>query len=154
MGNETGWITASLKWDLSEVERKFHIKTQIGQAGPVTWDDVLHDAFWLAEIHSFQYFQALSQGSEVNFFPYETKTIFIPLRWIITASWDGAAHITGSNFVKFVELRRFPIVILTKDWWLNMASLRMRECDVLVSKFCDSVKINIWFLDVFFGEFR
>ena len=30
----------------------------------------------------------------------------------------------------------------------------MRECDVLVSKFCDRVKINVRFLDVFFGEFN
>ena len=32
-----------------------------------------------AKMHSLQYFQALSQGSEINFFPHETKLLFIPL---------------------------------------------------------------------------
>ena len=33
--------------------------------------------------------QLTSQGSEMNFFPYQTKLIFIPLGWVIPASLAG-----------------------------------------------------------------
>ena len=54
-----GEIPPWAKWDLSEVGWKFPVWTYICQAG----------AFWFAEMHSLQYFQALSQGKRDKFLP-------------------------------------------------------------------------------------
>ena len=90
ISNSYGKWVSPVRWDLSEMgwkcpryERKF------GELARLTGTNVLRGAFWFAEMHSFQYFRALSQGSETNFSPYETTLIFIPLRWVFPDSQAG-----------------------------------------------------------------
>ena len=90
ISNSYGKWVSPVRWDLSEMgwkcpryERKF------GELARLTGTNVLRGAFWFAEMHSFQYFRALSQGSETNFFPYETTLIFISLRWVFPDSRAG-----------------------------------------------------------------
>ena len=46
----------------------------------LTGTNVLRGAFWFAEMNTLQYFRALSQGSEMNFFPYMKPSWY--LAWL------------------------------------------------------------------------
>ena len=74
----TRWISA--KWDENfPYERKFSELARLNETNV----NFQHCAFWFAETHSLQYFlleRYPREVSEMNFFPYETKLIFIPPR--------------------------------------------------------------------------
>ena len=72
MGNEParlGEIPPSARWDLSEVGWKFlTYECKCTELARLTGTNVVNDAFWFAEMHSLQYFRALSQAEvKLNF---------------------------------------------------------------------------------------
>ena len=89
----TGYPGYSPKWDPRALIILYE-KT-FDEPARLTGTNVLYDAFWFAKMHSLQTsstFEHHPREVMMNFFPYEAKLIFIPLRRVIPHSRGDPAH--------------------------------------------------------------